>query len=113
MAADVSSAIMQSFQHLGYLPTEDQFNIVKEFLAGRDVFVSLPTAHGKSLCYACFPLSFDFLNKEPPCSRDTGHLIQLIMDNIFSLTENDICNYGLPLEHATAIHHIIQTFINK
>ena len=42
LAADVSSAIMQSFQHLGYLPTEDQFTIVKEFLAGRDV---LPIYH--------------------------------------------------------------------
>ena len=39
-------------------------------------------------------------------------VVQLIMD-IFSLTENDVCNYGLPLEYATAIHHIIQTFINK
>ena len=99
MAADVSSAIMQSFQHLGYLPTEDQFTIVKEFLAGRDVFVSLPTGHGKSLCHACLPLSFDFL-KKPPCSRDTGHSIVVVVSPLLSLMKDQVSKFGKKLNCA-------------
>ena len=33
-----------------------QNEVVKEFVSGRDVFVSLPTGSGKSLCYAVLPV---------------------------------------------------------
>ena len=32
-----------------------QSEAVKEFVSGRDVFMSLPTGSGKSLCYAVLP----------------------------------------------------------
>ena len=33
--------------------------VVRAFVQGRDVFVSLPTGSGKSLCYCLLPLLFD------------------------------------------------------
>ena len=49
---------------LGYpVPKEEQVQIVEQFLLGRDVFVSLPTGGGKSLCYGCLPIVFDTLRQ--------------------------------------------------
>ena len=45
---------------LGYRKaTKEQVEPIKNFVLGRDVFVSLPTGSGKSLCYAALPLVFD------------------------------------------------------
>ena len=50
---------------LGYdQPTDDQAEALQKFLSGRDVFVSLPTRSGKSLCFACVSLVFDKLKQE-------------------------------------------------
>ena len=40
----------------------------REFVKGQDVFVSLPTGSGKSLCYGCLPLVYDSL-----CSNVDGN----------------------------------------
>lgn len=37
------------------LPTSEQFEAIKMFLSGKDVFVSLPTGSGKSVCFTCLP----------------------------------------------------------
>ena len=37
---------------------------VSSFLQGRDVFVTLPTGFGKSLCYAVLPKVFDTLSTD-------------------------------------------------
>ena len=42
-------------------PTPEQVEAVKVFLTGRDVFVSLPTGSGKSICFSCLPLLYDRL----------------------------------------------------
>ena len=48
----VSSAALQvGYKKLKYRQNE----AVKEFVSGRDVFVSLPMGSGKSLCYAVLP----------------------------------------------------------
>ena len=41
---------------LGYAGlTPEQEKVVRSFVSGRDVFLSLPTGSGKSLCFAALP----------------------------------------------------------
>ena len=56
-------------EQLGYhcLSAEQQ-EVVVNFVAGRDVFVSLPTGAGKSLCYLVLPATFDLLRNSPSSS---------------------------------------------
>ena len=52
-------------QNMGYdRSTDDQRKAVEAFVLGKDVFVSLPTGSGKSLCYACLPHVFDELRSQ-------------------------------------------------
>ena len=47
---------------MGYTEVRPQeVTIVKSFLLGRDVFVSLQTGSDKSFCYCCLPVVFDNL----------------------------------------------------
>lgn len=58
----VCQAIRYTFAELGYsAATRDQDSAIREFLQGRDVFVSLPTGEDKSLCFAALPYVFDYL----------------------------------------------------
>ena len=52
--------ISLAMEALGYQKaTSEQMEAIKNFVLGRDVFVSLPTGSGKSLCYAALPCVFD------------------------------------------------------
>ena len=44
------------------LKTEQQ-EAIRQFVLGRDVFVSLPTGYGKSVCYFPLPFVFDCLRR--------------------------------------------------
>ena len=51
-----SKAVSSGALQVGYKKLNHRQNeAVKEFVSGRDVFVSLPTGSGKSLCYAVLP----------------------------------------------------------
>ena len=67
--SDVLASIAKSAEQLGYhcLSAEQQ-EVVVNFVAGRDVFVSLPTGAGKSLCYLVLPATFDLLRNSPSSS---------------------------------------------
>ena len=65
-ASAIASSVKSAFERLGYSSVrEEQFDSVRAILEGRDVFVSLPTGSGKSLCYGCLPLVFDELRAVP------------------------------------------------
>ena len=49
---EIGAAISKAVEHVGYSSlTEEQYEAVSNFVAGQDVFVSLPTDAGKSLCF--------------------------------------------------------------
>lgn len=54
---DVDTAITEAAKKLGYQEVKsEQRDVIRQFVSGRDVFVSLPTGFGKSLCYVLLPL---------------------------------------------------------
>ena len=46
--------------------TDNQREIIFNFIRGKDVYVSLPTGAGKSLCFAVLPYLFDLLKYRVP-----------------------------------------------
>ena len=57
---EIEGAIEVTFTKFGYLAVNpEQIEAVKEFVKGKDVFVSTPMSSRKSLCYGCLPLVFD------------------------------------------------------
>ena len=50
---ELGVTLLSIVQKMGYnRATDDQKKAVAAFVLGKDIFVSLPTASGKSLCYA-------------------------------------------------------------
>ena len=56
---DVDKAIIEVSRDLGIVFKDRQYDAIKSFCSGNDLFISLPTGYGKSLIYAVLPLVFD------------------------------------------------------
>jgi len=79
---DIIQALEKHFGHSSFIaPQED---IIKDVLAGRDVFAILPTGGGKSLCYQLPALMLDGL------VIVVSPLIALMKDQVDSLREKGI-----------------------
>ena len=62
--ADLVMILLSFVQKMGYgCPADDQKKTAEAFVLGKDVFISLPTGSGKSLCYACLPHVFNELRR--------------------------------------------------
>ena len=65
---------------------------IVQFCRGQDVFVSLPTGSGKSLCYSCLPWTFDLLKKHSSQSIIivVTPLIALMKDQVSALIRKGV-----------------------
>ena len=63
-----TEAIRAAACRIGYLKlTPQQEEATVAFVSGQDVFVSLPTGSGKTVCFAVLPFAFDILLGEQGC----------------------------------------------
>ena len=63
---------------------------MNEFLKGRDGFVSLSTGAGKSLCYTCLPLSFDYIRRHDKSSEVLHHSMAVVVSPLTSLMKDQV-----------------------
>ena len=91
-ASAISAAISTASRKLGFLQLKpEQKSVVETFLNGRDVFVSLPTGSGKSLCYALLPAVFDSLRtSERSIVIVVSPLTALMKDQVQSLERRGV-----------------------
>ena len=100
----LNNVIFGVFVQLGYdKPADDQQRAIKEFVQGRDVFVSLPTGAGKSLCYATLPYVFDKLRRYQRVMNKTdareisgdctGNSIVIVVSPLLALMSDQVAKF--------------------
>ena len=86
---DIAEAVRKAGVSVGYDQLKDeQVNILCTFVEGRDVFVSLPTGFGKSLCYRLLPLVLDYLAVE----SGGGKAIVVVISPLIALMEDQVAS---------------------
>ena len=89
MAVSLSEIVRSAAANLGYssLKPEQELAILS-FMEGNDVFVSLPTGYGKSLCYAALPYAFDELR-----ATDTPSIV-VVVSPLIALMKDQVAVYS-------------------
>ena len=78
---ELKAIVSTAIGRLGYdMLKPEQEAALLSFLGGHDVFVSLPTGYGKSLCYAALLATFDSLRNTP------SKRIALMKDQVATLS---------------------------
>ena len=110
----IDITIAEAVKKLDYSrATDDQANAIREFVAGRDVFVTLPTSSGKSLCHAALPFVFDFLRaqSESPSIVVVVCPLQCTSTNIsFSLRSS---HYVIPTRSPAITEYVITVTVRQ
>ena len=78
--SDTIGMIRTAASYFGFNLKQEQESALKEFVGGSDLFVSLPTGYGKSLCYGLLPTVFDTLR-----NRDKPESIAIVASPLISL----------------------------
>ena len=92
----LSEAISEATKQLGYTELRsNQALVVKHFLKGKDIFVSLPTGSGNSLCYCLLPKVFDILRASNSVETQffvivVSPLVALMKDQVRQMTEKNV-----------------------
>ena len=93
MSEDLKAIVLDAARSLGYVSLKnEQETALLAFLRGYDVFVSLPTGYGKSLCYAALPAAFDKLKtgRSKSIVIAVSPLIALMKDQISALSSKGL-----------------------
>ena len=91
--SEVTTALLRATIKLGHSALHpQQERVVRTFAQGRDVFLSLPTGSGKSLCYCLLPLLFDELygSLSKYIVVVVSRLVSLMKDQVRSMKEKDV-----------------------
>ena len=98
----LNNAILGAFVRLGFdKPSDEQHRAIKELVRGRDVYISLPTGAGKSLCYATLPYVFDNLKMYQrvnvgaggTTSRSEGRSVVVVVSPLLALMNDQISKF--------------------
>ena len=86
--SDILRAASEALKRLGcskLCPQQEE--VVRKFVQGHNVFVSLPTGSGKSLCYCILPEVFDILRqvKDTSMFLVVSPLIALMKDHVTAM----------------------------
>ena len=73
---------------LGYPTLKDkQRQVIVNILSSRDVFATLPTGYGKSLCYGCLPGVYDQI-------RQSKGSIVIVVSPLLALMKNQVDSFA-------------------
>ena len=89
----ILDATLKAANSLGYDTLKsEQGKATLQFVSGNDVFVSIPTGYGKSLCFALLPFVFDAIRQVDKKSMVmiVSPLIALMKDHVATFTSKGI-----------------------